>query len=243
MRRMIAAVEDARVNRAATAKTKGEATGSSADTPEHHVAQPCSSIDTIERESVVKGIGSQESGQTCYIEANFAFHSRSTSIPEMPIAELAQIVLKVVSIEGPIHGDETARRITTLFGQVRSGSRITAAVNLALTSLVKRRDLMEQDGFYWPFDQLEFQVRDRENVSSSTLKKPELLPPKEIQAGVVRFVDRHVGATIDECTRGVSRELGFRSTGQQLRQIIEKQIEFLVAHQKLTLNGTVLAGL
>ena len=78
-------------------------------------------------------------------------------------------------------------------------------------------------------------------VKSNSLWKPESLPPIEIQEGVVNFVNRHVGATVDECVKGLAREFGFRSTGQQLRQIIEKQIEFLVTNEVLTRSGNVLA--
>ncbi len=241
LRRLVTAVENARSGYSAGESSNARvATFSEIITVSSDVVaiQPDHGI---EREKVVADPRDSIAVKNPYVEANFPINSGSASIRDIPVKELAIIVSKIVLIEGPIHGDETARRVTTLFGQSRSGSRISAAVTQALTLLVKRRDLIEEDGFYWMFNQQEFRIRDRENVTSVTLRKPESLPPIEIQEGVINFVNRHVGATIDECVRGLAREFGFRSTGQQLRQIIEKQIEFLVTNEVLTLNGTVLA--
>jgi hypothetical protein len=71
---------------------------------------------------------------------------------------------------------------------------------------------------------VQLKVRDRSEVSSSTLRKPEMLPPMELRFAAIRFVEAHLGATLEETVNGVSRLLGFRATSAQLRQAIEGAI-------------------
>ena len=42
--------------------------------------------------------------------------------------EMADIVTRIVEIEGPIHQEEIARRVAALWGLQRAGSRIAATV-------------------------------------------------------------------------------------------------------------------
>ena len=46
---------------------------------------------------------------------------------EVMVADMATIARAIVEIEGPIHQDEIARRVTALFGKSRTGSQISAA--------------------------------------------------------------------------------------------------------------------
>ena len=46
---------------------------------------------------------------------------------QVTIAVLARITQAIVAIEGPVHQDEVARRVTTLFGKSRTGSLISEA--------------------------------------------------------------------------------------------------------------------
>lgn len=199
---------------------------------------PASGRTSIEREAAEASDGeSTDEPGVQYQEADFAVAGSGASILEMNPGELRELVLKIVEIEGPVHVDEVARRLTTLCGQTRTGVRITAAVEQALKAVVQRGELRQADDFYWLTSQTAFPVRDRELVNSATLRKPEYLPPVEIRAGIKDFVIRHISATSDECVKGLARLLGFKSTSQQLRQNIEIQIEWMVAHQELIREG------
>lgn len=80
-------------------------------------------------------------------------------------------------------------------------------------------------------------MRDRSLVESSTLRRPELLPPAEIKVAVTKVVADNLGAKRDELVLIVSRQLGYRSTSTQLRQLILDQIEALRLAGRLADKG------
>ncbi|MGO7421052.1 hypothetical protein ACCT09_14120, partial [Rhizobium ruizarguesonis] len=67
----------------------------------------------------------------------------------------------------------------------------------------------------WPV--AEARLRDRSLVSSSGLRRIEMIPPMEIDQGLISVVGTGLGATDDEAVNAVARGLGFKSTSSQLR--------------------------
>ena len=63
-----------------------------------------------------------------YVESNQAVPN-ATPIPETRLSVLEGVVTTLVQIEGPIHKDEIARRITSLWGLQRTGARIAEAIS------------------------------------------------------------------------------------------------------------------
>lgn len=114
----------------------------------------------------------------------------------------------------------------------RGGSRIPAAVQVALTALSNTEpDLMEEEGCYWLRGQ-PVQPRDRSSVDTSpSLKKPDLLPPVEIRAAALAIAREAHGASRDELVTTVARSLGIHSTSSALRERILGQL------QRLELQG------
>ena len=81
---------------------------------------------------------------------------------EVTVAVMARITQAIVEIEGPVHQDEIARRVTTLFGKSRTGSLISASVMRGLQAHKTSSALLEQDGFWMTPPQLnDPPVRDR----------------------------------------------------------------------------------
>jgi hypothetical protein len=166
------------------------------------------------------------------VEAWFSAPS-NTPIPELKTGVLADVVVQIVEVEGPVHGDEVARRVTSIWGNLRTGSRIDAAVRRALNSAVKNDRLVVTDRFYQISGRETVPIRTRESVTSGGLKKPEMLPPHEIDAALLGFVVAHVGAEVEEVIRGVARLFGFRSTSKQLASRIESRLSTLIESRKL----------
>ena len=61
---------------------------------------------------------------------------------------MGRITSAIVHVEGPVHEDEIARRVTGLFGKSRTGSLISAATLRSLRALKASSSLIEQDGFW-----------------------------------------------------------------------------------------------
>ena len=138
------------------------------------------------------------------IEASFKVPSQ-TPIPETAPSVLANLVTKVVEIEGPIHREEIARRITSLWGQQRTGGRIADAVSKAIDAAVHSEGTDAQSEFISVAKQTTYPVRDRSKVSSQALRKPEMLPPQELEAAIHHLVAQEVGLSSDEMQAGVSK--------------------------------------
>jgi hypothetical protein len=135
---------------------------------------------------------------------------------------MANIADAIVEIEGPVHQDEVARRITVLFGKARTGSLISAASLRALKFLRSSSRLMEQGGFWMTRDQYENPpVRDR-SAAPISLQRANMVAPIEIQAAI-RLANQENGSLgEDEIAVAVTRLLGFKRTGPELKAVVAK---------------------
>ena len=120
-----------------------------------------------------------------------------------------------------------------MWGLSRAGRRITDAVGAAIELAENSGTIDSEDDFYWLPEQAKFPLRNRDRVESSGLKKPEMLPPRELQSGIREFVEKHVSTTPEETARAIGRLLGFRTTSRQLRESIEDEIDALIARSEL----------
>jgi very-short-patch-repair endonuclease len=164
-----------------------------------------------------------------YSMANFAIRS-SAEPHEIPLAQMADIVGRIVEIEGPIHCEEVGRRVASLFGKDRAGSRIAAAV---LSALRYKRQMIstlhEDEGFWFTSDQSRIcPIRDRSGAASS-LQKADMLPPLEIRAAAMEAVKENGGIGRGEIAIAITRLLGFQRTGPDLRARVDSVISRLVA--------------
>jgi very-short-patch-repair endonuclease/DNA polymerase III delta prime subunit len=155
-----------------------------------------------------------------YVEADLKVPS-STPIPETKPRVLEGVVTSVVRVEGPIHKDEIARRITTLWGQARTGARIAEAIAKAIEAGIRSGTLRAEEDFIALAEQPVVPVRNRSEVGSANLKKPELIAPSEFRQAILHLVAEQVGLKRDELPGLVGRALGFKMTSPKLRELVE----------------------
>jgi hypothetical protein len=73
---------------------------------------------------------------------------------------------------------------------------------------------------------------------SLTTKKPEHLPPSEIQTAIQAVLAANHGAKREQIATAVARIMGFHATSAQLKAIIESQFTELLRTGKIEeLNG------
>lgn len=166
-----------------------------------------------------------------YSEATFEV-PRNREPHELSTKEMANIVLRILEHEGPVHEDEVVTRVRGLWGLSRAGTRIQDVVAKGVRSLLVTKKCKREDGFLTIPDK-PVPVRNRRDVSSANLRKPELLPPVEIRAAILALIDAHHGAVRKEIPVAVARMLGFKTTSGQLRVAVDEQIT------KLTRQGTI----
>lgn len=198
-------------------------------------------IETVDRGDYVE-VGLSEidenSSSEPYEEAGFPTPSRKYELHLAPPEVLISIVVDVVGVEGPIHRDEVVARVRSLWGLQRAGGRIQSAVDSAIATALGQRLIVRSDQHFLSLPDQLVRVRDRSETVSPTLRRPDYLPPKEIETAVMRIVEANLGATEEELVLHVSRQLGYRSTSAQLRTLIEDRIENMVqANSLVQANG------
>lgn len=166
-----------------------------------------------------------------YIEADFQVNSRADP-QNLTVRELADVVTSIAAIEGPVHEDEIVARVRYLWDLPRTGPRLKSAVAAALRFASDEGAVTEADGFYGVPDQT-VRIRDRSQVTSTGLRKPDMLPPAEIEAALLKVVDDNYGATRPDLAPAAARLLGFAMTGTALKARIDDSIAKLEADGRL----------
>lgn len=188
-------------------------------------------IREAESSSCSGGAGGSQS--TPYVVAHFRI-PYSADILELQSSQLAEVVAHIVSVEGPIHCEELARRTARLWGYGRTGKRIMQAVEQAIEVAAREGRIALDGPFCCNPVQTEMRVRDRSSVEENTLKKPEMLPPSEIRLAVSAIIRVNLGVTTEEAVIEAARLLGFKSTSSQLKRVIEQEINQLHSDGVLT---------
>ncbi|MBM3977690.1 MAG: DUF3320 domain-containing protein, partial [Planctomycetes bacterium] len=198
-------------------------------------AAPVAHAVDVERDNAVVSVAEPDSLSVPYQQAAFAVPTLRAP-HELTTPEMAQVVRRVVELEGPVHGDEVAVRIRELWGLGRTGSRIQESVSKALSLLVRRGECSEDDGFY-SLPSAVIAIRNRGSASSASLRRPEYLPSAEVRAAVLLLIDTYHGAQRMQISTAVGRMLGFKATSAGLRARIDQQVAALVASGLLEVEG------
>jgi hypothetical protein len=173
-----------------------------------------------------------------YAEAAFAVNRRRDP-GDLSIADMADIVLPIVEQEDPVHGDEVVARVRSLWGLPRTTPKVKSLVAAALAYNEAQGVIRADDGF-WRVPDSQIHIRDRSRVASAGLRKPEMLPPAEIDAAVLKIVGENYGAARGDLIPAVARLFGFGSTSAALRTRIDERVSALTAHGQLVQKGDLL---
>ncbi|WP_394808651.1 DUF3320 domain-containing protein [Nitrosomonas sp.] len=141
---------------------------------------------------------------------------------EIPLYELGLLIKRIVDIEGPIHHEEVARRVSKAFSKERSGNRIQ---DRTLKTLQQTSGLLNEGKFWFSETHSKFTVRDRSSVTSRTLVDAAYIPPQEIRVALRHLANESVQIEDIELIQQVSRLLGFRRCGPDLKQVIQSVLD------------------
>ncbi|MBC7166443.1 DUF3320 domain-containing protein, partial [Phenylobacterium sp.] len=172
-------------------------------------------------------------GGRAYVEAEISVDT-AREPHQTPTEQMAALVIQIVAVEGPIHIDELTTRVRTLWGLQRAGARIRATVEAGVR-LAQDQGAIE-GGAFLSAPGVPVAPRDRSLVRSASLRKPELLPPQEVEAAVLAVVDANFGVAADEMFTAAARLFGFKATSAQLRAVLAEGLSRLEADGRLTLR-------
>lgn len=173
-----------------------------------------------------------------YVEATLD-RPGAYELHDTPARVMADLVRQVVAVESPVHIDEVIVRIRGAWGLQRAGARIEAAVGQGV-QLAMADGAIERDGDFLLQPGKAPVLRDRRNALSAGLRKPEMIAPAEIAAGIVQVVGDHLGAADEEIVVAVAQLLGFKSTSAPLRKLLAAGIDDLLANGTLTRRNALI---
>ncbi|MGV7209250.1 DUF3320 domain-containing protein [Oxalobacteraceae bacterium A2-2] len=177
-----------------------------------------------------------DSNSVAYVEASPAPPVGVGELHEAPDSTLADLIRHVALIEAPVHVDEIVVRLRSAWGLKRAGGRIQAAIERGMRVALQVEGLKLHGGFISRTDG-EIVVRDRSAVKSDGLRKPEMLPPQELDIAIEQVVQKNFGATVDEIVQTVARRLGYKATSSQLRERIQSRVDHLTRQAALIRQG------
>lgn len=181
-----------------------------------------------------------EPARPAYRQADFEItRAGAVELHEASAATLAPHVARIVAVEGPVHIDEVARRMSRLWGYKRCGRRIQEAVQRAVEAALHEGQVRwaDDDGrrFLESPDGSPAVVRDR-GGASLTLRKPDMLPPSEIEAAIREVVERNVGISVEDCAVEVARLFGIKSTSADLRAHLDAHAKRMAQRGSLAMH-------
>jgi very-short-patch-repair endonuclease len=176
-----------------------------------------------------------------YVEAMPTKPHGALELHETPVDVLSALICQIVLVEGPVHVEEIVVRLRNAWSLKRAGTRIQTAVHQGVTAALRSKAVVSQ-GEFLSAPETKIVIRDRSGVQSDGLRKPEMLPPREIDAAIKETVRKNFGARCDEIVQSVSRQLGFRMTSGQLRDTIQGRIDILIREAVLTQQGDVVSA-
>ncbi|MCY3541340.1 MAG: DUF3320 domain-containing protein [Gammaproteobacteria bacterium] len=151
-------------------------------------------------------------------------------IHEVALDDLANLVSKIVEIEGPVHQDVIVARVVKLWNVGRTGSRIREALSRAIQQACNIGTIRESQGdgdqFYVASDFTQTnEFRDRSDVELPLIRKHDYLPLGELGAGVAVIVQEGISVSRDECVKVLGNRLGFNRLTPGLTERLNQAIE------------------
>jgi hypothetical protein len=193
-----------------------------------------STLEEADVDVVTAEVGNEKPTTPRYEEAKLSVR-RQVDPHETSISEMMKHVVRVVSVEGPIHESEIVVRIRSAWGLARAGNRIRDAVQAAVKAAKRKGDIA--GGPFYAVPGQTVVVRSRGEVESNTLRKPEILPPEEVKVAITEVVQENYGAERDQLVQAVARLFGFGATSAQLREVVEGSLADLLDSGRLRLDG------
>jgi len=186
-------------------------------------------------------------GVIAYVEPKFSDETASSAarfdIHEVAQDDLANLVTKIVEIEGSVHQDVIVARVVKLWHVGRTGSRIREALSRAIQHACRKGTIKESKGdgdqFFVTADFIQTnEFRDRTDVGLSQVRKHDYLPLGELGAGVVVIVQEGISVSRDECVKVLGNRLGFGRVTPGLTDRLNQAIDEMISRSEIEeLNG------
>ena len=139
--------------------------------------------------------------------------------------DMAEVVSQILALEGPVHQEEVIVRVREHWGMRRAGRRTQHAILQGIRELEANGGCQRESDFLW-LPSTAIRPRSRRNTSSG-LRRPERIPPVEIQQGILIAIERHPGIRQTELIDLIPRMFGYRAATDSLRHAVSENLDLL----------------
>ncbi|HEX5166829.1 MAG TPA: DUF3320 domain-containing protein, partial [Thermomicrobiales bacterium] len=175
-----------------------------------------------------------DSGIPAYVLAEPNVRTNGLELHAVPAERLADWLVKVVTVESPIHSDDAIRRIADAAGVSRIGSRIRAVLEAAIVKASLDGRIEQRGPFLWSAGMVLAPVRDRSNISNRSLTS---IAPEEIAAAIRLAIANAYGMEQSQVAAAACRLLGFPRLTDEMRGTVDPLVEALLASGQLQRQG------
>jgi very-short-patch-repair endonuclease len=158
---------------------------------------------------------------------------RIGELHEVPPEHLAIAVEDVVGVEGPVHVEEVIRRIRTIWGLQRAGSRIREAIGRG-AEVAQRRGAVAIDGEFLRIPHAEIRVRRRNGDPPARI---DLIAEAELAAAVQDVLRTQFATPHADLIDATARRLGIQATTAAVTARLGTVIDAELARGTLTREG------
>lgn len=150
------------------------------------------------------------------------------------IQYIKDVVEFIADIEGPIHFDLMAKRISPIFGNKRAGSSIKKSLKTFILSHCKNSVVLKGD-FIWQKSMDTPNIRRASGKDS--MRSIEHISVEEIGEAMVYIVTKSVGINKSNLFSDTARLFGFNRTGEKIYGAMEMSLNTLLKESKLDINN------
>jgi very-short-patch-repair endonuclease len=153
-----------------------------------------------------------------------------------PRVALAQAAMEIIAQEGPVHRSVIASYVASCWSLLRTGSQITAKVDLVLNTLLTTGQVAAEGDFFTVAGNGRPPVRSRAALAANN--SIDLVCQAEITEAM-RLLLRHRQPLLEpELITETARLLGFARTGARVRQRVEESMKQLSRSGGIRAGGT-----
>ena len=230
---LLRAVDEAKSN-LDSAKTILEASETEPNLDHENHAVAIEKANKQEPHGLETQLAKQELPTQPYVECQKLRVLTDGKLADAPRTRLADAIKAVVEVEGPVHVDEVVRRIRTLWGLKRSGSKIQEAVARGIQYAVSQKMVEHRKKFLWEHGQKDVQARYR---IAREMLKIELICDREIEDAVFSALKIQLASPRDAIPTTAARLLGFQQTSEQIRKRIDKVVGRMLKNGEVVETG------
>jgi hypothetical protein len=149
----------------------------------------------------------------------------------------SQLLEELVKEEGPIHFDYAVKRLASAWGLKRKSSKIVHSVREALNLLLVNRRVNVKGSFLWPPELENVQVRVPVSGVPESKRKPEHIPPEEIEEAMKTIAQYALGISAESLIAETAKFFGFSRAGEKSRKRFSDIYKRLLWEKKLICNN------